>query len=166
MVFRQAIGRDHIQFTADDRGCFSNSIGKKGGMQKISLTVVDGCDNHATILHEIGHAIGFWHEQSRPDRDEYLTILWNNIQDGKEHNFERLDSEVDSLGEAYGYRSIMHYNLYAFSKNKKKTIRVREGPYNAQGRPPHVGRRSRLSDSDVMRINRMYICPIFEKLLK
>ena len=54
------------------------------------------------IIHELMHATGFWHEQSRPDRDWYVTVLWKNIQDGMEYNFKKQTWEtVSSLGIGY-----------------------------------------------------------------
>jgi len=67
-------------------------------------------------VHEIGHALGFWHEQSRPDRDQYVTVHTNNIWPGTENNFEKkTNNEVDSLGSPYDYGSIMHYSSKAFA---------------------------------------------------
>ena len=59
--------------------CYS-SIGRKGGAQTISLDRRN-CVFGAT--HEVMHALGFFHEQSRPDRDIYVKVLWWNIQEGK-----------------------------------------------------------------------------------
>lgn len=64
-----------------------------------------------TVAHEIGHAMGFYHEQSRPDRDSHIHINEENISDGRERNFEKqTDSRVDSKGIAYDYTSDMHYS--------------------------------------------------------
>lgn len=60
--------------------CTSN-VGMQGGEQK--LTIADECDDAASITHLILHALGLWHEQSRPDRDTYVEILWENIYPGK-----------------------------------------------------------------------------------
>ena len=62
--------------------CTSN-VGMQGGEQK--LTIADECDDAASITHLILHALGLWHEQSRPDRDQYVEILWENIYPGKIH---------------------------------------------------------------------------------
>ena len=57
-------------------------VGKVRG-RKTWLSIGNGCEYKHVMTHELGHAIGFWHEQSRPDRDSYLKINWENILDSK-----------------------------------------------------------------------------------
>jgi len=61
--------------------CLS-SIGRDGGAQ--SLTLGMSCHYLGVILHEMTHAAGFYHEQNRWDRDEYVNIHWSNIQPGNQ----------------------------------------------------------------------------------
>ena len=76
-------------------GC-SSSLGRQGGIQFLSLA--DGCHGMATIMHEFMHALGVAHTQSRPDRDEYVTIIKENINAQNYHNFEK------KMDYAYRYR--------------------------------------------------------------
>ena len=67
------------------------------------LYLANGCLTTRTIQHEILHALGFWHEQNRPDRDDFIDIKDENIMPGLEVNFaKRLD--IDSLGSPYDYQ--------------------------------------------------------------
>nr|CAD7263089.1 unnamed protein product [Timema shepardi] len=61
-------------------GC-SSAVGRQGGSQQVSLG--PGCLYKGIIVHELMHAVGFWHEQSRGDRDHFVTVLWDNIQRGE-----------------------------------------------------------------------------------
>ena len=86
-----------------------------GYIQPVSISYL--CSFSSTV-HEIGHALGFYHEQSRPDRDKYVTIHQQNIRPGYESQFPRYDTTIiDSLGVPYDFSSIMHYSKYAFAKN-------------------------------------------------
>ena len=74
---------------------------KTNGAQDLSLQN-PSCVRQHIVIHELLHAVGFAHEQTRPDRDQYVTIHYNNIQSGREHNFQRfLTSEADTLNKDY-----------------------------------------------------------------
>uniref|UniRef100_H2ZHT2 Metalloendopeptidase n=1 Tax=Ciona savignyi TaxID=51511 RepID=H2ZHT2_CIOSA len=133
-------------------------VGRKGtGPQAISIG--KNCDKFGIVVHELGHVIGFWHEHTRPDRDRHIEIVYKNIQEGQGYNFEKMDSsEINSLGEAYDYQSIMHYARNTFSKGMfLDTIRPMANPET--GVRPSIGQRTQLSEGDVRQAKKLYNCP-------
>ncbi|RNL75224.1 hypothetical protein ED312_21815 [Sinomicrobium pectinilyticum] len=109
---------DYIEFIAGS-GCYSTSIGKKGGRQFIGLS--SRCSTGNTI-HEIGHAVGFFHEQTREDRDNHIIIHWDNIQEGRTNNFQRYSTRTETgrdIGN-FDFGSIMMYPSTAFSIDRSR----------------------------------------------
>ncbi|KRZ24175.1 Zinc metalloproteinase nas-4 [Trichinella pseudospiralis] len=141
--------RDYVNIEPID-GCYSY-IGRVGGEQPISLT--SNCIQEGVIIHELLHALGFIHEQSRSDRDKYVRILWQNILPGMESEFEKYsDQDLDNLGFEYDYESIMHYEKEAFSRNGRATlIPLKSGS-------EMMGQRDGLSAKDILKINKLYAC--------
>uniref|UniRef100_A0A0P4VXV3 Metalloendopeptidase n=1 Tax=Scylla olivacea TaxID=85551 RepID=A0A0P4VXV3_SCYOL len=84
-------------------------------MQRVSLDV-NGCIYVGTVIHELMHAIGFYHEHCRNDRDNYVTIHYENVMPGYAYAFDK-DTNWQYVGEGYNYDSIMHYGGYSFSVN-------------------------------------------------
>jgi len=132
-------------------GCYS-MIGRVGGRQQISLG--RGCGQIGVAIHEMMHALGFFHEQSRRDRDRYISIQWNNIPGRVRYNFEKYrHGQADTLNEPYDKASVMHYGNYAFSTNGRKTIISRSNPNEV------LGQRRGLSAIDIRQLKKMYKCP-------
>jgi len=140
-------------------GC-SSWVGRdtrvRGGRHPISLD--SGCWWKATVMHEIAHSLGFYHEQSRPDRDSYIEVLTHNMKSGASSQFQKQTySTVDSLNTPYDYESMMHYNWNAFGQPNgdfaKQTIRTLD-----RSKQWLLGQRNGFSKTDVVQINKLYRC--------
>ncbi|XP_015189263.1 PREDICTED: zinc metalloproteinase nas-4-like [Polistes dominula] len=128
-----------VNIIGNRRGCYSDL-----GRNPIS---------HA--LHEILHTLGVYHEHMRPDRDEYIYILWENIREGTQFNFKLLDANtVNYYGLPYDYSSIMHYSMTAFSKDRSLATIVPKIP-NVE-----IGQRLGLSYYDIKKILITYECSL------
>ncbi len=135
---------DYIHFI-DATGC-SSAIGKQGGEQTINFD--SGC-SLGNAKHEILHALGLYHEQSRCDRDTYVDVFLANVESGKENNFEKVCSGATDDG-AYNEGSIMHYGPYFFSKNGEKTLSSK------RGRDDEMGQRDSLASTDISTLALLY----------
>ncbi|KAJ1351071.1 Zinc metalloproteinase dpy-31 [Parelaphostrongylus tenuis] len=106
---------NRIVFTDVD-GCASN-VGRHPLAEEQLVSLAPECIRLGVIAHEVAHALGFWHEQSRPDRDQFVNVRWENIDKDSKGQFLKEDpDDVDNGGVPYDYGSIMHYRSKAFSR--------------------------------------------------
>uniref|UniRef100_A0A8C2D2M3 Metalloendopeptidase n=1 Tax=Cyprinus carpio TaxID=7962 RepID=A0A8C2D2M3_CYPCA len=129
--------------------CFS-SLGRTGGKQVVSLNR-QGCVYHGIAQHELNHALGFYHEQTRSDRDQYVRINWKNISPDMAYNFQK--QNTNNQNTPYDYGSVMHYGKTAFS--------IQPGLETITPIPDEtveIGQRQGMSNIDILRINKLYGC--------
>lgn len=106
--FKRRLYEQDYVFVTRDNGCYS-MIGRVGGAQTLSLG--EGCTETHTVIHEFMHALGFLHEHTRFDRDQYIKILKGNLGPYGVTNFTVLRQKAIGV---YDYNSIMHYPSYAY----------------------------------------------------
>jgi hypothetical protein len=112
------------------------------------------------IAHQVGHALGFFHEHSRFDRDTYVHINLENIDLEYLSQFEKIDTSLmNTFGLPYDFASVMHYGTaelskkQSFPRNYLASISA-QNPMNVQT----IGQRIRLSFLDIIRMNIFYQC--------
>ncbi|XP_076096037.1 uncharacterized protein LOC143066999 isoform X2 [Mytilus galloprovincialis] len=146
--------RNYVRFQ-NGMGC-NSQLGMVGGMQVLNLDV-NGCRWKGLYLHEIGHALGLVHEHQLPNRDEYIEIMYSNVEPSMRIWFNKYSGqEVNQYDVTYEYSSVMHYGITAFSSDgKSQTIKAKD-----KSKEETIGKvwRKELSFSDVKAINRLYRC--------
>ena len=135
----------HIDFVffRSGPGCAS-SVGRRGGRQDIILGSACSAGN---CIHEIGHTVGLWHEQSRRDRDQFIDINFASIQQEAKHNFDQHIIDGMDLGD-YDYELIMHYPKDAFTADGTDTIIPKKAGVE-------IGQRKKLSAGDIASVKKL-----------
>ena len=171
---------NYVKFSGQKNQCSSNSLGIKERLsgsineeENINVVEVAGCgQNWGNIAHEIGHVLGLGHEHSRGHREDYITILWSNIDRPKQ--FCRVIWDQPTLANtSYDYDSITHYaptqaarrssgckkviydgkqDCLAFLPNQEKLEQQRQ----TAGSNIEPGQRDHLSAGDIARVNMLY----------
>ncbi|XP_026202167.1 meprin A subunit beta-like isoform X2 [Anabas testudineus] len=150
--FKPWKGEENYISVFNGSGCFSSVGNQRMGKQELSIG--SNCDRLGIVEHEFLHALGFWHEQSRADRDDYVNIMWDQIEPDNKHNFNKYDDTVSTaLGVPYDYDSLMHYGKMDFSIGSEPTIVTKIPQFMDV-----IGQRMEFSASDLTKLNRLYNC--------
>ena len=110
--------------------------------------------NRRLLAHEIGHLFGLFHEHNRPDRDDYIHIVWKNVQKGKENQFEiKYKNQSVSFNSPYDFGSLMQYPLDHHSKQAGVPTMVPKIKYDGP-----IGVNIEPSQMDIQQLNYLYGC--------
>ncbi|CAH1789163.1 unnamed protein product, partial [Owenia fusiformis] len=131
-------------------GCYSY-VGREPSATNI-VSLAEGCLTTGTIEHEIGHALGLFHEQSRPDRDSFITVNISNVHPDQASNYDILSwHETLTNNIEYDYGSVMQYNKRAFTGDGGITMIAKDDMFDNT-----MGQDAGLSFSDIKLFNIEY----------
>ena len=154
--FRPRNGDDNYLYIQDS-DVNSSQVGMVGGGQVVNIY---NWGSNFIIVHELGHALGYWHEHQRASRDSYVQIRWGLVEEGTGHNFV-IVPEAREYGP-YDFDSVMHYGECAFSICEQQCDNFPDSCRTIQVLPPNggwqdlIGQRDHLSTMDALIMSFLY----------
>ncbi|KAL4218034.1 peptidase M12A [Mactra antiquata] len=149
-IYDENTSNKKIKFM-NDTGCYSY-VGNSLSEDEQVISIGQYCLELGIVAHEIGHALGFWHEHARQDRVDHLHVNWDNIIAGYLSNFQFTDwGNINNLGIPYDFGSVMHYKAHQFAKGSHITIETNDPLYQNT-----IGQRQELSFFDAKLANLVY----------
>ncbi|WP_214409019.1 M12 family metallopeptidase [Sphaerisporangium fuscum] len=130
-------------------GCYSY-VGRVAPAEQ-EVSIGRGCERKGIVIHELMHALGFYHEHSRSDRDSAVTVHLENVMKGYEGQFQKLTPPQNRLYGAFDYGSVMLYGRNFFSSNGQDTL--------VPTAPAQIGQRIGFSPADLAAVRTLYGCP-------
>ncbi|XP_048010429.1 meprin A subunit beta-like, partial [Megalobrama amblycephala] len=126
-------------------------IGHSSSPGAQTLSIGKDCGRKGIVEHQFLHALGFSHEHTRYDRDDYVTINYQNITKGFEGYFNKSSENVSVT--PYDYYSVMHFDKNAFSSGSGSTITTKQSEFQEV-----IGQLMEMSESNVIELNKLYKC--------
>ncbi|KAK0400645.1 hypothetical protein QR680_015366 [Steinernema hermaphroditum] len=134
-------------------GCLSQ-IGRDPRAQEQYVSIGPGCETVDVAAHEIGHALGFNHEQNRWDRGQFVRLNLDDAEEKWKYAYDVADkSQNDNYGKQYDFRGIMHYFDTAFAKPNKTVMFTRNPAYQMS-----LGGSDVPTYGDIFEMNTQYSC--------
>jgi len=140
----------YVAIGDDAEGCWAH-VGRNGGRQQVNLG--KECTTQRVTDHELMHTLGFFHEQSRPDRDEYIKINWDNIEEKLKSAFKK-HAWTNMDGFPFDFNSVMLYHYRAGAKYYP----LRSMERLPKRGPPTWTEATEFSPQDYEHINKAYGC--------
>ena len=153
-----------IEFIKRNSGCSSTIP----GFQSWNRVYVSQSCITDNIKHEIGHALGLFHEHQRVDRDSEIEVFWNNIPEENRNQYRLMNTLIlnYTLGNGYAsftqgnldFNSIMIYNSFQNINGQSTLVLTRQnGPY--------WSKTGEITPTDIATIDRIFNDNIEDKLV-
>ncbi|KAH8269860.1 hypothetical protein KR018_011023, partial [Drosophila ironensis] len=146
----------YVYFKKSPTVCETHVGYKPGSFDSHDVLLTEECASMPGVVqHETLHLLGLYHEQSRPDRDQYVKIDYKNIPENAWPQF-MIMYHTTTYDVPYDYKSVMHYSKNAFAKDPSKpTIRALDGGKAVE---KDLGQTRGPSEGDWTKIRIMYKC--------
>jgi hypothetical protein len=155
-----AVTRDEVVDPTTASPCFAAVGHQLGRMSRINLGASCSAASR-TIIHELGHVLGFHHEHQRSDRDSYVTIDLGNVAANARFAFDKYT--FPAVGP-YDFGSVMHYLSTAFALDVSRPTIIPKPQFQSEAAT--MGRGPTASDNDHNHMALLYNSQLRESTLR